>query len=353
MCSSDLDHFYVIVHGEIELRKATGDGFRKLAVLRPGQAFGEMALLNQTPRSASAFAQKDTYLLSVSRAAFSLMLGGDTLAVRLLKNLSKALWATSVRLASQQRTAAPEQERGHETLSDSNRHLRARLLPRVTPRVSGYDIAASTLAAKDGTGCTAWDWFVLTDGRPAFVVTRAEGSDVFAAQRLSAVRMLLRAAASEPQAGLGTLMTQVNRGFRAGWIEGVSGPVLVGMAALADGAAEWVEAGAITGVVARGRGPFEDLSLRQPALGEGGDTLYDSTMIVLGTRDRIVTLTDASGSVARSIGTAVSGGEGLDSREALTRVLASKETAPGTRGEHSDVSALVITRTIPGTPGIS
>ena len=191
------DHFYVIVHGEIELRKATGDGFRKLAVLRPGQAFGEMALLNQTPRSASAFAQKDTYLLSVSRAAFSLMLGGDTLAVRLLKNLSKALWATSVRLASQQRTAAPEQERGHETLSDSNRHLRARLLPRVTPRVSGYDIAASTLAAKDGTGCTAWDWFVLTDGRPAFVVTRAEGSDVFAAQRLSAVRMLLRAAASE------------------------------------------------------------------------------------------------------------------------------------------------------------
>ena len=47
------DHFYVIAHGAIELRKATGDGFRKLAVLRAGQAFGEMALLNRTPRSAS------------------------------------------------------------------------------------------------------------------------------------------------------------------------------------------------------------------------------------------------------------------------------------------------------------
>lgn len=347
------DHFYVIVHGEIELRKATGDGVRKLASLGPGQAFGEMALLNQTPRSASALALTDTYLLSVSRAAFSLMLGGDTLAVRLLKNLSKALWATSVRLASQQKTASPERDSGHETLSDSNRVLRARLLPRVTPRVSGYDIAASTLAPRNGSGCTAWDWFVLTDGRPAFTVTRAERSDVFAAQRLASVRMLLRAAASEPQADLGALVTRVNRALRAGWVEGLSGPVLLGIAALADGAAEWVEAGAITGVVARGRGLVEDLSLRQPALGEEVDTQYDSTMIVLGTRDRIVALTDAYGRAARSIGTAVVGGEGLGSREALTRVLSSGETTPGSRSEHSDVSGLVMTRTIPGAPGIA
>lgn len=353
------DHFYVIVHGEIELRKATGDGVRKLAVLGPGQAFGEMALLNQTPRSASALALTDTYLLSVSRAAFSLMLGGDTLAVRLLKNLSKALWATSVRLASQQRlayqqkTASPEPDSGHETLSEFNRLLRARLLPRVTPRVSGYDIAASTLALQDGSGCTAWDWFVLTDGRPAFTVTRAGRSDEFAAQRLASVRMLLRAAASEPQTDLGALMTRVNRACRTGWVEGLSGPVLVGIAALADGVAEWVEAGAITGVVARGRGMVEDLSLRQPALGAEVDTQYDSTMIVLGTRDRIVALTDAYGSAALSIGTVVVGGEGLGSREALTRVLASGETTPGSCSEQSDVSALVITRTIPGAPGIS
>ena len=112
------DHFYVIVHGGIELRKATGEGFKKLAVLRAGQAFGEMALLNQTPRSASALAVDDTYLLSVSRAAFSRMLGGDTLSVRLLKNLSKALWATSVRLASQQRATSADGDTVDSTVDE-------------------------------------------------------------------------------------------------------------------------------------------------------------------------------------------------------------------------------------------
>src|SRR5690606_1792454 len=86
------DHFYIIVRGAVELRKAAGKRRKKLAVLRAGQAFGEMALLNQTPRSASAYALEDTYMLTVSREAFSQILGGETLAVRLLRNLSKALW---------------------------------------------------------------------------------------------------------------------------------------------------------------------------------------------------------------------------------------------------------------------
>lgn len=345
------DHFYVIAHGAIELRKATGDGFRKLAVLRAGQAFGEMALLNRTPRSASALAVEDTYLLSVSRPAFNQMLGGDTLSVRLLKNLSKALWATSVRLASQQTVAMSGSEAGHQTLSEFNRLLRARLLPRVTPRVSGYDISASTLAPKLGTGCTAWDWFVLTDGRPAFVVIRAERSDVFAAQRLASVRMLLRSEASGPQSDLGAMLTRVNRGMRAGWIEGLSGPVFVGMVALADGAAEWVEAGSITGVVARGRVMVEDLSLRQPALGSEMDAQYRSTAIVLGAADRIVTLTGTYGGADESIGAVLVEEEIPSSQEALTRVLSSGGRMDDTEG--SDVSACVITRTNTNTPGIA
>jgi serine phosphatase RsbU (regulator of sigma subunit) len=278
------------------------------------------------------------------------MLGGDTMSVRLLKNLSKALWATSVRLASQQKITSTDNDTGHETLSEFNRLLRARLLPRVTPKVSGYDIAASTLAPKHGTGCTAWDWFVLTDGRPAFVVTRAERADVFAAQRLASVRMLLRSAASEPQDDLGAMLTRVNRGLRAGWIEGLSGPVLLGLVALADGAAEWVEAGAITGVVVRGRGTVEDLSLRQPSLGEEIDTQYESITIVLGEDDRIVAMTDHYGSATGSIGEALVGAHVPNARGALTRVLAAGDAIrAGTEG--ADVSAAIVVRTNPGPSG--
>jgi CRP/FNR family transcriptional regulator, cyclic AMP receptor protein len=339
------DHFYVIVHGSVELRKATGSGYKRLAVLRAGQAFGEMALLNQTPRSASAIALEDTYLLSVSRAAFSRMLGGDTLSVRLLKNLSKALWATSVRLASQQTKASTDNDTGHETLSEFNRLLRARLLPRVTPRVSGYEIAASTLAPRQGTGCTAWDWFVLADGRPAFVVTKAMRSDVFAAQRLAAVRMLLRSAAADPHESLGSYLTKVNRGLRAGWIEGLSGPVMVGLVALADGAAEWVEAGPLAGVVVRDGGIAEDLSAHAPPLGEDADRIYRSTTMVLGDGDRVVAVTDAHTDALRTVGSALADGQVSNAREALAKMLAELDLPTSGGPEALDVSAALITRT--------
>jgi CRP-like cAMP-binding protein len=339
------DHFFVIVHGSIELRKVTGSGFKRLAILKAGQAFGEMALLNQTPRSASALAVEDTYLLSVSRAAFSRMLGGDTLSVRLLKNLSKALWATSVRLASQQQTkTATDNDTGHETLAEFNRLLRARLLPRVTPRVSGYDIAATTLAPREGSGCTAWDWFVLTDGRPGFVVTKAVKSDVFSAQRLQSVRMLLRGAAAEPHVSLGAMLTRVSRSFKAGWVEGLSGPVMVGLVALADGAAEWVEAGPMTGVVVRERGGAEDLSAHAPAVGEDPERAYESNMIVLGKGDRIVAVTDTHPDAVHTVAGALAQEQGPDSRAGLRRVLSEMEASRRVAVEGTDVSAMIVTR---------
>ncbi|MDX1492743.1 MAG: cyclic nucleotide-binding domain-containing protein [Longimicrobiales bacterium] len=342
------DHFYVIVHGSIELRKATGSGFKKLAVLRAGQAFGEMALLNQTPRSASAYALEDTYLLSVSRAAFAQMLGGDTLSVRLLKNLSKALWATSVRLAAQsQNRSSTDNDTGHETLSEFNRLLRARLLPRVTPRVSGYDIAATTLAPRQGSGSTAWDWFVLTDGRPAFAVMKASKNDIFSAQRLAAARMLLRSLAAEPHASLGDLLTKAARGLRAGWIEGLSGPVMVGILALADGAAEWVEAGPITGVLVRADGSAEDLSRHAPALGDDGDRHYESEILVMAEDDCVVGLTDDHSEAAASVaGVLLDRGFG-SARDALSLAMGRAQPASGGAAQASDVSASVIVRTAP------
>jgi CRP-like cAMP-binding protein len=338
------DHFFIIVHGTVELRKASGGERKRLAVLRAGQAFGEMALLNQTPRSASAYALEDTYMLSVSRAAFSQMLGGDTLSVRLLKNLSKALWATSVRLASQQARSS-DSDTGHETLAEFNRLLRARLLPRVTPRVSGYDLSASTLAPRQGSGSTAWDWFVLTDGRPAFAVTKAMRGDLFSAQRLAAVRQLLRSLAGEPLATLGVLLTKVNRGLKAGWIEGLSGPVAVGLVALADGAAEWVEAGPITSVLARSNGTAEDLSAKSPPIGEDPDHSYESTILVLGPRDRVVALTDSHDQAAETVSTVLTEGYVSTSRDALAKVLGQVEPSRVGEADPSDVSAIVISRT--------
>jgi CRP-like cAMP-binding protein len=226
------DHFFIIVRGEVELRKRWGHGGKKLAILREGQAFGEMALLNQTPRSASAVALVDTCMLSISRAAFGQILGGDTLALRLLRNLSRALWATSVRLASKQNTRT---DTSHEVLAEFNRLLRSRLLPRLTPRVTGYELTASTLAPRQGVGASAWDWLLLTDGRPVFAVMRAVRPDIFSAQRLATLRTLLRALSERAHRSLGALLTETSYSMRSAWVDGLSDPVACALVALGDG----------------------------------------------------------------------------------------------------------------------
>jgi PPM family protein phosphatase len=57
---------FVILSGEVEVKK----GERLLTVLRRGVHFGEMALIDHSPRSATVCAAKDSRLISLSRQAF-------------------------------------------------------------------------------------------------------------------------------------------------------------------------------------------------------------------------------------------------------------------------------------------
>jgi len=338
------DHFFIVVRGSVELRKAGGDGAKRLAVLKAGQAFGEMALLNQTPRSASAYALEDTDLLSVSRAAFGEVLGGDTLPVRLLRNLSKSLWATSVRLASKSAQRA-QVEAPQEALAEFNRLLRARLLPRVTPRLVGYDLTAATLAPRRGSGASAWDWILLPDGRPVFVVMRAVQGDIFSAQRLAALRSLLRGIVVESHATLGELLTLASRGMRLSWVDGLSGPVACALVALADGAFEWVAAGDACGVLARAGGPVEALTCSAVAAGERTDHVYESTVLPLGPRDKVILLSGRPEDSRGLVTSVVTGGYTSSSRDALNKLFAKLDPGRSESAPTVDVSGAVITRT--------
>jgi CRP/FNR family cyclic AMP-dependent transcriptional regulator len=91
------DELYVIANGEIEIQlhpALTGAdseaGPQTIATLRRGQSFGEMALLDQGVRSASArCAKHDTHLIVIPRD--KLMLLCDThpqLGYRLMRNLA-------------------------------------------------------------------------------------------------------------------------------------------------------------------------------------------------------------------------------------------------------------------------
>jgi CRP/FNR family cyclic AMP-dependent transcriptional regulator len=65
------DAAYIVRSGEIAIVLSTSDG-RELVinVMRAGDCFGELALLTRTPRSASALAEKDSFVVVLPRLEF-------------------------------------------------------------------------------------------------------------------------------------------------------------------------------------------------------------------------------------------------------------------------------------------
>lgn len=61
---------YLLLSGSVEVRKATPGGDAPLAVLGKNDVFGEMAMIDEKPRSASVVALEDCELLVVTRERF-------------------------------------------------------------------------------------------------------------------------------------------------------------------------------------------------------------------------------------------------------------------------------------------
>ncbi len=62
------DRMYVIIDGEVRIsRNLAGVGEEALAILKPGDYFGEMAILDDAPRSADALAHHKCQLLALRK----------------------------------------------------------------------------------------------------------------------------------------------------------------------------------------------------------------------------------------------------------------------------------------------
>ncbi len=100
------DAFYFIVSGSVRISTIVpGVGEEALTILREGEYFGEMALIDDAPRSASAIANDDTILLLIEKDNFRKLLAQETgIAYKLLwvftKTLSARLRKTDEQLKS-------------------------------------------------------------------------------------------------------------------------------------------------------------------------------------------------------------------------------------------------------------
>lgn len=88
------DVMYLIREGKIKIAKGHGDDEKVLAVLKEGDFFGEMAIIDNSPRSASAIAASEVSLLVIDKDTFRSKIKENPLIEYVLETLSRRLRTT-------------------------------------------------------------------------------------------------------------------------------------------------------------------------------------------------------------------------------------------------------------------
>lgn len=100
------DRCYIVLSGAVRISKFIPNiGEEALAVLKPGDYFGEMALIDNSPRSANAIANDDADVFAINQVDLEKLLIEDReLGYKLFwtftKTLSKRLRETNEKIAS-------------------------------------------------------------------------------------------------------------------------------------------------------------------------------------------------------------------------------------------------------------
>src|SRR5690242_13097189 len=87
---------YVVQSGKVTIHKRVGDVEKVLTTLGPGEFFGEMSILNNKPRSATATCAEASKVLVIDAKTFEAMIRGNAeIALRLIKKLADRLQETN------------------------------------------------------------------------------------------------------------------------------------------------------------------------------------------------------------------------------------------------------------------
>lgn len=95
------NELYILQKGSVKISKIVDEKEVLLAILKPGDIFGEMSLIENKPRSASADAYEDAVLLAVNRANFQRMVTTQPQIIsRLTTLLAERIWFIYKQLAN-------------------------------------------------------------------------------------------------------------------------------------------------------------------------------------------------------------------------------------------------------------
>lgn len=281
------DKFYIIQSGSIEvLKEKAGSEPDRLAVKRAGDSFGEMALLTDAPRSATVRAVEQTNLLVVSRDQFEELLGGDTLATRVMRSLAKSLRSLNIRFGARDAADAL-----NNPLLDYTRVVQKSLLPAQVPQIAGFEVATAIAQDEGGHSQALWDAFPFYGGAALFAVLDAKGPSLPPAHLLAVTRALLREiAATETQ--FDRILPRLNSAVHRNMVAGADAYIEVGLIHIGD-AVTFAIAGEEPAIIVKYSGETQEIAQHGPALGVLPDFAYGTTRVEMGSGDFAVLFSES------------------------------------------------------------
>lgn len=211
----EMEHvFYVIETGMVSVTRRLKDNREQvLGILRDGQFFGEMGLLDDVPRAATVRTLTNCTLIEISEGTFDAVVARNpAVAVTLLQGIARSLRDTDriamaeLELKNQElartledlKTAQAEllqqerMKRDLEIAADVQRSI----LPAAFPKVAGFEFAVLSHPARE-VGGDFYDVVAISPSRTALVVADVSGKSVQAAIFMAIVRALLLREAAE------------------------------------------------------------------------------------------------------------------------------------------------------------
>lgn len=207
---------FVILDGALEVITYVDDAEIQLEVRLTGEIIGEMAPIDNSPRSATVRAVRDSIVAVFNLQQFyTLLLSDSTLAVEMLKRGTSRLRSTSQQMITGLELKNAELFQAYEDLKAAQeelihlnriqeelavaRRIQKFFLPREIPQPQGWQVAAFNRGAQ-AIGGDFFDCIDLPGERVGIVVADACGKGVPAALFVALTRSLLRAASQTPWA---------------------------------------------------------------------------------------------------------------------------------------------------------
>jgi len=204
----ELEHtFYIMVDGQAEITQKLGDGSKRVISTRqPGEFFGEMAVIERLPRTATVSTLAKSTVLEVSEDAFQELLSqSPSLALAMIRRFISNVRASGRATITDLTKKNEELRKAYDDLKAAQAELvqkekleheleiagevQRSLLPSRFPQVKGYTFAGRNLPARH-VGGDLYDVIKIDDAHVGLLMADVSDKSVHAALIMAVTRTL-------------------------------------------------------------------------------------------------------------------------------------------------------------------